>query len=169
MKYDMVDLILGLEKNDGHSLRPYQAFTPMMRQHLQLFTSRGGALLVSGSYVGADMRMPADRRYLEEVLKCNYMGTDADTLRRNQISGLGTTFAFHRHLNEHHYAATHPDVLQPIAPAFCAMRYADQQSACVAYDGADYKAMTLGFPFECIKEEYVRFALMRGILKFLLH
>ena len=49
------------------------------------------------------------------------------------------------------------------------MRYADQQSVCVAYDGSDYKAMTLGFPFECIKEEYVRFALMRGILKFLLH
>ena len=115
------------------------------------------------------MRMPADRRYLEEVLKCNYLGTDADTLRRNTISGLGTTFAFHRQLNDRHYAATHPDVLQPVAPAFCAMRYADQQSACVAYDGADYKAMTIGFPFECIKEEYVRFALMRGILKFLLH
>ena len=48
------------------------------------------------------------------------------------------------------------------------MRYADQQSACVAYNGTDYKAMTIGFPFECIKEEYVRFALMRGILKFLL-
>ena len=168
LKYDMIDLILGLEKKDGHSLRPYQTLTPMMRQHLQLFTSRGGALLVSGSYIGADNRLPADRRYLEEVLKCNYLGTDADTLHRNTISGLGTTFAFHRQLNAEHYAATHPDVLQPIAPAFCAMRYADQQSACVAYNGTDYKAMTLGFPFECIKEEYVRFALMRGILKFLL-
>ena len=168
LKYDMVDLILGLEKNDGHSLRPYQALSPMMRQHLQLFTSRGGALLVSGSYIGADMRMPSDRRYLEEVLKCNYRGTNADSLLRNTISGLGTTFAFYRQLNERHYAATHPDVLEPVSPAFCAMRYADQQSACVAYNGTDYKAMTIGFPFECIKEEYVRFALMRGILKFLL-
>ena len=168
LKYDMVDLILGLEKNDGHSLRPYQALSPMMRQHLQLFTSRGGALLVSGSYIGADMRMPSDRRYLEEVLKCNYRGTNADSLLRNTISGLGTTFTFYRQLNERHYAATHPDVLEPVSPAFCAMRYADQQSACVAYNGTDYKAMTIGFPFECIKEEYVRFALMRGILKFLL-
>ncbi len=168
-KYDMVDLILGLEKNDGHSLRPYQALSPALRQHLQLFTSRGGALLVSGSYIGADMKMPTDRSYLEEVLKCRYSGTDADSLHSEQITGLGTTFDFYRHLNARHYAATHPDVLQPVAPAFCAMRYGDQQSACVAYDGTDYKVMTLGFPFECIKEEYVRFALMKGILKFLLH
>ena len=169
LKYDMMDLILGLEKNDGHSLRPYQALSPMLRQHLQLFTSRGGALLVSGSYVGSDMSMPADRRYLEEVLKCRYMGTDADTLQRDSITGLGTTFKFFRRLNAQHYAATHPDVLEPVAPAFCAMRYGDQQSACVAYNGNDYKAMTLGFPFECIEAEYVRLALMKGILKFLLH
>ena len=90
-------------------------------------------------------------------------------MRSETITGLGTTFTFHRRLNALHYSATHPDVLQPVAPAFCAMRYGDQQSACVAYNGADYKAMTLGFPFECIKQEYVRFALMRGILNFLLN
>ena len=133
----MMDLILGLEKNDGWSLREYQAFTPMLRQHLQLFTKRGGALLVSGSYIGSDM-------------------------------GLGTTFEFSRHLNETHYAATHPEILQPVAPAFTAMAYADDYSACVAYDGKDYKAMTIGFPFECIKEEQKRASLMRGILRFLL-
>ena len=167
-QYQMVDLILGLEKNDGYSLRKYQAFSPMLREHLRLFTSKGGALLVSGSYVGADMTMPADRRYLEEVLKCNYVGTNADSLQRDTIQGLGTTFEFYRHLNETHYAATHPDILQPVAPAYAAMVYADDYSACVAYDGHDYKAMTLGFPFECIKSEKKRHALMRGILKFLL-
>lgn len=169
LKYDMVDLILGLEKNDGHSLQRYQAFPPMLRQHLQLYTSRGGALFVSGSYIGADMTMPADRRFLEEVLKCSYPGSDRDSLQRESVTGLGTTFAFHRQLNEHHYAADHPDILQPVAPAFCAMRYADSESACVAYKGNDYRAMTLGFPFECIKDEYVRMVLMNGILKFLLH
>jgi hypothetical protein len=167
-EYNMVDLILGLEKNDGWSLRKYQAFTPMMRQHLQLFTSRGGALLVSGSYVGADMWMPSERMYLEKVLKCSYEGVNRDSLERDTISGLGTTFEFYRHLNDIHYAATHPDILQPVAPAFSAMKYADDYSACVAYDGKDYKAMTLGFPFECIKSEQKRFALMRGILTFLL-
>lgn len=167
-QYNMVDLILGLEKNDGWSLRRYQAFSPMLRQHLQLFTSRGGALLVSGSYVGADMTMPSERMFLEQVLKCSYDGVDRDSLDRDTISGLGTSFEFHRHLNEQHYAATHPDILQPVAPAFSAMIYADDYSACVAYDGKDYKAMTLGVPFECIKSEQKRQSLMKGILKFLL-
>jgi hypothetical protein len=167
-QYSMVDLILGLEKNDGHSLKKYQALTPMMRQHLQLFTSRGGALLVSGSYVGSDMRMPADSRYLEDVLKCRWEGTNKDSLQRDMIQGMGTTFDFYRHLNETHYAATHPEILQPVAPAYSAMIYSDEYSACVAYDGKDYKAMTMGFPFECIKSEQKRSALMKGILRFLL-
>ena len=167
-EYNMVDLILGLEKNDGWSLRKYQAFSPMMRQHLQLFTSRGGALLVSGSYVGADMWMPSERMYLEKVLKCSYEGVNRDSLERDMITGLGTTFEFYRHLNDVHYAATHPDILQPVSPAFSAMKYADDFSACVAYDGKDYKAMTLGFPFECIKSEQKRHTLMRGMLTFLL-
>ena len=48
------------------------------------------------------------------------------------------------------------------------MIYADKYSACVAYDGSDYKAMTMGFPFECIQSEQKRHMLMKGILNFLL-
>ena len=167
-QYNMLDLILGLERNDGYSLRHYQTFSPMLKEHLRLFASHGGALLVSGSYVGSDMQMPADRRFLEDVLKCYGEGVNRDSLQRDTISGLGTTFEFYRHLNETHYAATHPDILQPVAPAYSAMIYTDGYSACVAYDGSDYKAMTLGFPFECIKSEQKRQMLMRGILRFLL-
>lgn len=167
-EYNLIDLILGLEKNDGWSLRKYQTFSPVLRKHLELFTSKGGALLVSGSYVGSDMRMPADRRYLENTLKCYWERTDNDSLQRDTIHGLGTSFEFYRHLNEYHYAATHPDVLQPVPPAYPAMVYADQYPACIAYDGNDYKAMTIGFPFECIKSEKKRIILMNGILRFLL-
>ena len=167
-RYQMIDLILGLEKNDGWSLRRYRTFSPMLRQHLQLFTSRGGALLVSGSYVGSDMMSTNDQTYLRQVLKCSFDGINRDSLERDTITGLGTTFTFHRRLNAAHYAAPHPDNLLPVAPAFSAMLYADQRSACVAYDGQDYKAMTLGFPFECIQSEQKRYALMRGFLNFLL-
>ena len=166
--YTMLDLILGLERNDGYALRRSQAFPDKLRSLLQHFTATGGSLLVSGSYIGADMQMPSERRFLENVLKCNYTGTNCDSLLRDSISGLGTTFCFYRHLNETHYAATHPDVLQPVQPAYSAMLYADDYSACVAYDGNDYKAMTIGFPFECIKSERKRSSLMRGILKFLI-
>ena len=166
--YALVDLILGLERNDGYSLVPYQTFPKELRAHLQAFTSQGGALLVSGSYIGRDMRQPADQAFLASLLKCQYGGTNTDSLESDTIQGLGLTFTFHRQLNERHYAAQHPDNLLPVAPAYSAMAYRDEQSACVAYSGNDYRALTIGFPFECIREEQMRAIIMRGILAFLL-
>ena len=46
--------------------------------------------------------------------------------------------------------------------------YADGTSAAVAYDGTDYKAFTMGFPIECIREKNQRESIMRGIMGFLL-
>ena len=167
-RYNLLDLILGLERNDGYSLKRCEAFPTQLRQQLRSFAQKGGSLLVSGSYIGSDMPLPGDRQFLEEVLKCRFDGANTDSLWRDSISGMGTQFEFHRHLNERHYAATHPDNLMPVSPAYPAMVYADGYSACVAYDGRDYKAMTVGFPLECIKTEQKRSAIMRGILKFLL-
>ena len=164
----MMDLILGLNRNDGYSTVPYQVMTPIMREHLRLFAQKGGSLLVSGAYLGSDMQEPAERRYLADVLKINYEGRDQDSLQRDSIRGLGMEFTFHRHLNERHYAAHHPEILEPVYPAFSAMKYADEYSACVAYSGNDYKAITMGFPLECIKDEPKRNSIMRGLLQFLL-
>ncbi len=166
--YEMIDLILGLNRKDGYSLVPYQVMTPIMREHLRLMAKKGGALLVSGAYLGSDMQEPAERRYLADVLKINYEGRDQDSLQRDSIRGLGMEFTFHRHLNERHYAAHHPEILEPVYPAFSAMKYADDYSACVAYGGNDYKAITIGFPLECIKDEPKRNSIMRGLLQFLL-
>ena len=167
-RYEMMDLILGLNRNDGYSTVKYQVMTPIMREHLRLFAQKGGALLVSGAYLGSDMQEPAERRYLADVLKINYEGRDLDSLQRDSIRGLGMEFTFHRHLNERHYAAHHPEILEPVYPAFSAMKYADDYSACVAYSGNDYKAITMGFPLECIKDEPKRNTIMRGLLQFLL-
>ena len=167
-RYEMMDLILGLQKKDGYSLVNYQLMTPILREHVRLFAKKGGALLVSGAYLGSDMQAPADRRYLEDVLKIKYQGRDLDSLQRDSIRGLGMEFTFHRHLNERHYAAQHPEILEPVYPAFSAMKYADDFSACVAYSGTDYKAITMGFPLECIKDEPKRNSIMRGLLQFLL-
>ena len=167
-KYEMIDLILGLQRADGYSLVPYQVMSPILREHIRLFAKKGGALLVSGAYLGGDMQSPADRRYLADILKINYEGRDLDSLQRDSIRGLGIEFTFHRHLNERHYAAHHPEILEPVYPAFSAMKYADDYSACVAYKGDDYRAITMGFPLECIKDEPKRNSIMRGLLQFLL-
>ncbi len=166
--YALVDLILGLERNDGYSLTRYPAFPRELRAHLTAHTSQGGALLVSGAYIGRDMPLPADKDFLARLLKCQYGGTNADSLERDTIQGLGTSFTFQRQLSHRQYAAQHPDNLLPVAPAYSAMAYSDQQSACVAYNGSDYRALTIGFPFECIQSERKRGIIMRGLLAFLL-
>ena len=166
--YAMIDLILGLEQNDGYSLIPYQAFPPALRTHLRAYTSQGGALLVSGAYLGQDMPTAADKKFLADVLKCQPGGINADSLQRDTIQGLGQTFTFHRQLNHRHYAAQHPDNLLPVAPAYPAMAYSDGESACVAYNGSDYRTVTIGFPFECIQSRRMRQTLMHGLLNFLL-
>lgn len=164
--YRAIDLVLGLERNDGHSLEHYKSFSTSMQNVLQAFTERGSSLLVSGSYVGSDMTADTERRFLANVLKCQWNGSNTAT--NDSVSGLGTAMTFHRYINEKHYAATHPDNLGSLAPAYAAMAYADGSAAAVAYQGNDYRTFTMGFPFECIKDSQKRTSIMRGLLAFLI-
>ncbi len=165
--YSAIDLILGLERNDGHSLVAYKSFSPALQQQLRRYTLQGGSLFVSGAYVGSDMLAEGERAFLADVLKCSYGGKDPAV--SETINGMNTRFDFYRNLNEQHYAATHPDILQPTeGTAFPLMAYADNYGAAVAYQGRDYRAVTMGFPFECIKERTVRNSIMAGILQFLI-
>lgn len=166
-RYDMIDLLLGLEYDDGHSLIPYYAFTADMRLALRQFTSKGKSLLVSGAYIGTDSNTPEEQEFLRQTLKCQYFGP-SNTIS-GIVNGLGMQFNFYHQLNEQHYAATHTEVLMPAAEhAFCAMVYDNNTSAAVAYKGNDYRSMTLGFPFECIKQSSHRKNIMQGILNYLL-
>lgn len=164
--YPLVDLVLGLERNDGHSLVYYKTFTKSMRKTLTDYTRRGGALLVSGAYIGTDIMGTEEERFVSEILKCTYGGQYR--AENNQVNGLGTVIPYYNMLNEEHYAATSADILRPAAPAFTVMQYADGQDAAVAYKGKDYRSFTMGFPFECIMDEQKQGAIMRGILNFLL-
>ena len=170
-EYDAIDLILGLERNDGHSLVAYKTFSPAMQLLLDNYTAHGGRLLVSGAYVGSDMGSDAEKRFLATVLKTNCPGTNTDSLAT--IGGLGLHFDIYRQPNERHYAAPHADILMPAETAsqrqaFPAMVYADGTSAAVAYQGADYRTFTMGFPFECIRDRETRHKVMYGIMQFLL-
>jgi hypothetical protein len=165
-QYQMLDIVLGLECNDGHSLVAYKAFTPAMRSALSQYAAQGGRLLVSGAYIGSDMQAADEKLFLSKVLKCRHAGTyrsESDTVR-----GLGTTLSFYHQLCEEHYAATACDVLVPDDGAFSAMVYADQTSAATAYKGSDYRTLTVGFPIECIKTVSKRNSIMKGFLNFLL-
>lgn len=164
--YPLVDLVLGLERNDGHSLVYYKTFTKSMRKTLTDYTRRGGALLVSGAYIGTDIMGTEEERFVSEILKCTYGGQYR--AENNLVNGLGTVIPYYNMLNEEHYAATSADILRPAAPAFTVMQYADGQDAAVAYKGRDYRSFTMGFPFECIMDEQKQGSIMRGLLNFLL-
>ena len=164
--YAMMDVILGLERNDGHSLHYYKAISYAMQYVIQAFTQMGGRLLISGAYLASDMTADGEQQFLTNILKCQYAGRSLAA--SDVLTGLGTQMRYYKDLNEDHYAATTSDVLQPIYPAFPAMQYADQQTAAVAYQGKDYRLFAMGVPFECIQNKQKQGSIMRGILSFLL-
>ena len=167
-KYDCVDLILGLEKDDGHSLVKYKTFTPTMQERLRAYTKDHGNLIVSGSYIGSDMNHNVNEQYfLANVLKVRYGGNMLGN-NTSAMFGLNKNFNIYRTLNAKHYSAHAPDILHPTGNAFCAMQYGDGSSAGVAYKGKDYGCFVMGFPFECITEAETRNYIMRGILNYLL-
>jgi hypothetical protein len=166
-RYAAVDLLLGLERNDGHSLNYYKSFTSLLQNALQKYSQNGGAILVSGAYVGSDMRADTEQQFLSNVLKCRYAGRSlADS---GTVKGLGITLDYWNQLNATHYAATSVDILQPVKPAFTAMQYADGQDAAIAYKQGRESVFVMGFPFECIKERQKRSSIMQGILNYLLN
>ena len=178
-QFEVIDIIMGLQRNDGHSLRKYKTFTPAMQSKLVRYTVGGGNILVSGAFVGSDMQMEEEKTFLADVLKIRLDGTCWDSCLpdsvtdKGRITGMGTTFDFYRELNEKHYAAPLTDVLMPAGPeaqsqkAFPAMVYSNGTSAAVAYQGDNYRAFTMGFPFECISDSNKSRSIMRAILKFL--
>ena len=165
-QYDAIDLLLGLERNDGHSLKAYKTFSPAMQDILQRYVKEGGGLFVSGAYIGNDMQNATEKQFLSDVLKCNYGGPCTST--SDLAKGLGTDIRYWNELNEQHYAATSTDVLLPVKPAFTAMQYADGTDAAVACKIPSSHIFVMGFPFECIKDAATRGAIMRGVLNYLL-
>ena len=163
--YDAVDLLLGLERNDGHSVKEYKTFSTAMQKALERYANHSGAMLVSGAYIGTDMSSAEERQFLKTTLKSSWGGRSQTT--DSMVNGLGTEMAYWKALNEEHYAATSADILQPVKPAYTAMQYADGYGAAVAYQGSS-KLFVMGFPFECIKGEQKQATIMRGIMNFLL-
>lgn len=164
--YDMVDLILGQERADGYSLGHYQAFSPTLSQQLWRYTQGGGALLTSGAYVGSEMASSSSQPLLSQLTKCRYTGSDS---YGSTVRGLGLSFDIWRQPNEQHYCVPSTDILEPEQGAVPVMAYADGYTAAVAYAGNDYRAITMGFPLECIQSPTSRSVIMQGIINYLIN
>lgn len=165
-KYDCVDLILGLEKDDGHSLRYYKTFTPAMRNALATYTRNRGNLIVSGAYIASDMTTPTETDFLSGTLHVAPGGA-VRQYADETITGMGTSFDIYCALNEEHYATPSIDIVAPVGQAFSTLTNHNGNSVCVAYDGKDYRSLVMGFPFECIKSGAKQASIMKGFLDFI--
>lgn len=168
--YDVVDYILGLEKEDRRSNPAgnayYKTFSSPMQRALTAYCRSGGNLLVSGSYPGSDMNsLQGDREFTRNILKYSF-GQPMEDKSYATINGLGRTFTIPRLPNEYAYPVSAPECIIPMAPAFPVLTYAaDNQCAAVAYRGA-YRTFVMGFPLESIEQEASRHAIMASILQF---
>lgn len=169
--FDVIDLYMGLqrERNDAIVNRPaYYAVNPALTTILANYTHQGGALLVSGSYLGEESQeRPCTQTLLEDVLHARYEESITDWDEQG-ICGLGTTLEIPRWINPEHFPVTRPEVLIPTEEAFTPFIYEhSHRSAAVAYSG-HYRSVLLGFPFEAIRSKYDRDLVMISLLDFLM-
>ncbi len=165
-QYKVVDLAFGLQKDDGQLSCHFKTFSSDLEKQLEDYTKKGGAIFASGSFLGSDMQSANDKTFLQNILKLQFRPISNHRMT-SEIVGLGMKYQIYTTLNAQHYAATHPEVLSPISGAICAMQYSDGTSAAVGYKGK-YSCFTMGFPFECIKDNATKAKIMQGILAYLL-
>lgn len=171
--YDVVDLILGVEKQggDGSYLggykRAYKTFPAELQAKLREYCSGGGSLFVSGAFMASDMvKNRKDKAFIRDVLRFDYGGSVND-LSESVISGSGLEFEIPRRVNEGCYTVSRPDILVPIDDAFVSFVFnGNRESAGVAYVG-DYKVLSTSFPFEAVAGEKKRAKLMGAVMRFL--
>ena len=172
-----IDLVCGKQVSTSVGsgmLQKYTVYTPEMQAALKQFAGQGGNILVSGSYIGTDLSekifpvqkdstlMEKSIKFAADVLGYKWSAGQASkvgTIKavRNGLvdfSGLGT-FEFHNCVNPECYSVESPDGLEPASAAGkTVLRYTDTGiSAGVGYEGNGYRAMSLGFPVEVLKNE----------------
>lgn len=169
-EYPIADYILGLEKTDGNLSRAtyYKTFSSSMQRALTAYCRSGGNLLVSGAYIGSDMNdSQGNREFTQNILKYRFDSSLQVSGEHIGIQGLGRILSIPRLPNERAYPVTTPDCIRPMATAFPVMTYTEENlPAAVAYKGNDYRTFIMSFPFESIREEAGRTAVMASILHF---
>ncbi len=165
--YDMVDLILGLQKDDDESsIRQYKTITPDMRENLSVYLDHGGRLFISGAYLGSDMRTLEDERFMTKKLRSQYVGKLPEDMN-GTINGENFTAAFEQEYNQETYAVQHPEMIKPVGEAQVTLNYGSGACVGVACKTGKARTYVMSVPFESIKTDEARVELMGKIVEFL--
>ena len=168
--FDVVDVFMGLQRKTDYAVMEhpeYLAITPAMHALLSHYAKQGGALMMSGSYLGEESLTHATTKaLLNDVFYAEERGYITNWSEQG-IYGLGITMDIPRWINPEHYAVTRPEVFTPIGDAFTPLVYEHSRfSAAVAYRGT-HRSILLGFPFEAIRSARDRNLVMSSVLDFL--
>ena len=153
----------------------YTVFNADMQKALRAYASEGGNILASGAYIATDIwdqvypvqidsAFRADSRtFAREVLGYKWVrnhGSRLGTVRFVKStrfdSRKGKAFGFHNTMNDECYSVETPDGLSPVSSKTGStfIRYSDTDiSAGVCYEGKGYRAVSIGFPIETLKDE----------------
>lgn len=165
-KYQCIDLILGLQKQDNSSNSLYKSLSERMKGVIHSYCISGGNLIISGSYVGSDMyKSTADKTFCSQVLKYGYVRSLCENDSLSLIKGNRMSFCIPRKMNEKIYAVTKPDILTSYSTSLPLLRYNNGGIAAIFYNGKDYRTCVMGFPFESITDEQARNSLMTLLLR----
>ncbi|MBR6140796.1 MAG: hypothetical protein IKQ37_03400 [Bacteroidaceae bacterium] len=155
-RYNIADIILGAQKDDGYSLTRRKAFTPEMLTAISQMTLQGTSILVSGAFIGSDAHSAGEDGFVADKLKFRYAASiPADSIFT--VQGLNNTAVIYSRPSEQNYWVKSSDIIEPVGGAFSAMAYtAKGYSAAIAYPGPGYRVLAFGFPLECIRDDEVR-------------
>ncbi len=190
---DLIDYILGAQRDDGYSLTSSPCFSPEVRTRLTDFTQRGGALLMSGAYISEELQRKGLQDFGRQVLHLSPQGVYFPREEGNTADGMGTHLSIYTDLCEASYCVKRCSVLSPLEGSFCTMLYSvSGESAAVAWEAdnrpkardreselslpsageiAESQGRTLvfGFPLETITDQETRRAIMIASIKYLIY
>lgn len=167
-KYRIANFTLGAQKDDGYSLTRRKAFTPEMLTAISQLTMQGTSIMVSGAFIGSDVRNAGDDAFIADKLKYRHIAT-TPTDSICTVEGLGNIGSIYSRPNEESYWLRSTDIIEGVGGAFNAMKYnTNNYPAAVAYPGPGYRVLAFGFPLECIKETETRQNIVGIAIDFLL-
>ena len=178
-KYEMLDLICGKQKTtvvgrEGSNPAKYTVFTPEIQEKIAKYATSGGNILISGSYVASDNGIQSAVKFAYRVLKYKTLTGNASAtgIAKGTQNPLGFKFSgklsFRTRPNEKCYSVESPDALTPVGKStHVILRYDDSNTAAgIAYNGADYKAVTFGFPIEVLEDDSQILEVMKQVTGF---
>ncbi|MCD7721855.1 MAG: hypothetical protein LUI09_06455 [Prevotellaceae bacterium] len=167
---DLIDYILGAQRDDGYSLTSSPSFSPEVRTRLADFTQRGGALLMSGAYISEELQQKGLQDFGRQVLHLSPQGVYFPREEGNTADGMGTHLSIYTDLCEASYCVKRCSVLAPQEGSFCTMLYSvTGESAAVACETDKGRTLVFGFPLETITDPETRRAIMIASIKYLIY